>query len=61
MVSAKEIARLRGDDGVRARQGVAANRIEHAINPLRNVLKFLFRIINRDIGPELLEQVLVMR
>lgn len=41
------------------RERVFANRVEHNIDILRYVLEFLLGIINRHIGAELLQKVLV--
>src|SRR6266568_1590382 len=44
---------------VRARQRILTNRVEYHINVLRNVFEFLFRVIDRYIGPKFFQQILI--
>src|SRR5438270_4025577 len=46
-------------DTVRSSQGIAADRVQYNIDILRDVFEFLCLVIDRDIGAEFLEQILV--
>src|SRR5207244_10942208 len=44
---------------VRSRKRIAANRIEDEIDIVHNLFEFLFRVIDRNVGSELFQQVLI--
>src|ERR1700730_13851533 len=44
---------------IRTRERIAANRVQHKIDIVRDLFEFLFRVINSDIGPELFQQILL--
>src|SRR5215467_4528022 len=44
---------------IRSSQGVASNRIQHNVDILRDVLKFLLGVINCHVGAQLPEEILV--
>ncbi len=48
-------------NAVRSCERFFADRIEHCVHIFGNVFKSCLRVINRDVGAELLEQVLVCR